>query len=104
MAPDATSPARGATGLENVDCLAAVDDLKTSSPKSETQEAIARLQREFISEALRIAAIKASHAADDLDICDDSAAERSIRIAIQSLKQAATAFRELDQLKQARVS
>jgi hypothetical protein len=45
-------------------------------------------------EALRVAAIKSSHAADDIGIGDDIAAERSISIAISHLREGASAFRE----------
>jgi hypothetical protein len=59
------------------------------------------LQREFITEALRIAAFKAWHAADDIELGDDASAERSIRIAIANLREAATAFRQLEALTSA---
>jgi len=65
------------------------------------QETIASLQREFVCEALRIAALKAWHAADDVEIGDDDCAERGIRIAIQNLREAAPGFRQLQELKAA---
>jgi hypothetical protein len=43
------------------------------------QEERLRLLREFISECLRIAALKAAHGADNLDIGDDYNTERDIR-------------------------
>lgn len=96
-----TRRAGGAAGPGNVD-LRAANDTRDNVPNPEkVQETIADLQRDFAAETLRIVALKASHAADDLDIGDDAAAERSIRIAIQNLREAATAFRELDRLKQA---
>jgi len=65
------------------------------------QEAIAGLQREFIMEALRISSTKAWHAADDLALGDDASAARGIRIAILNLREAATAFRQLEALTSA---
>lgn len=56
------------------------------------------MQRDFIAEALRIAAVKAVHAADDLALGDDASAERGIRIAILNLREAATGFRQLEAL------
>jgi hypothetical protein len=53
------------------------------------------LLRSFTAEALRIAAMKAAHAADDVEIGDDDGAERSIRIAIGHLKEGAAAFRKM---------
>ena len=63
---------------------------------SSKQAAIVGLQREFISECLRVAAVKASHAGDDILLGDDLAAERGIRIAIDNLREAASAFRQLE--------
>jgi hypothetical protein len=65
------------------------------------QQTIAALQREFVGEALRIAATKAAHAADDLAIGDDLSAERAIRISILNLREAAAAFRHLEALTSA---
>jgi hypothetical protein len=62
------------------------------------QAKIADLQREFIAEALRIASIKAWHAAADLELQDDASAERSIRIAVLNLREAAAGFRQLEAL------
>jgi hypothetical protein len=58
--------------------------------------AVADLKRNFTVEALRIVAVKASHAANDLEIGDDAAAERSIKIAISHLREGAAAFREME--------
>jgi hypothetical protein len=58
------------------------------------QAAIADLQCEFIAECLRIAAVKASHAADNILLADDLNAERDIRIAIENIREAARSFRE----------
>ena len=69
------------------------------TPKSlHVQETIAALQRAFIVEALHIASIKAAHAADDIQLSDDASAERSIRIAILNLREAATGYRQLEAL------
>ena len=46
-----------------------------------------RQSRPF-NEALRIAGIKALHAADDITLGDDGCAERGIPIAIQNLREA----------------
>jgi hypothetical protein len=59
------------------------------------QEAIAHLQRDFAAEALRVAAIKAAHAADDVLLSDDVGAEREIRMAISHLRAGSAAFREM---------
>jgi len=75
-------PAGGADGLGNVSCLVA-DSSENRNSRLHVQETIAALQRDFVAEALRIAALKAWHAADDLAIMDDDCAERGIRIAIK---------------------
>jgi hypothetical protein len=59
------------------------------------QATIVALQRDYIAEALRIAALKAAHAADDIEIGDDAVADRGITLAIQNLREAANAFRDL---------
>jgi hypothetical protein len=76
------------------------DGIQTTKPLH-VQAEIAALQREFVIEALRIASTKSSHAADDLCLRDDASAERAIRIAIQSLREAAAAFRQLEALTSA---
>ncbi|MGC2224977.1 MAG: hypothetical protein WA624_22750 [Methylocella sp.] len=77
-------------------------DIESSEKHVHVQEAIAALQRDFVAEALRIAGIKALHAADDITLGDDGCAERGIQIAIQNLREAATAFRQLQKLNDAR--
>jgi hypothetical protein len=79
-------------------CGAAFDDPQTTKLAPKKQAAIADLQREFIAECLRIAALKATHAADDIEIGDDACAGRSIRIAILNMREAATGFRQLEAL------
>lgn len=62
-----TRPAGGAAGLGNVD-LRAANDTRDNVPNPEKiQETIAHLKRDFAAETLQIAALKASHAADDQD-------------------------------------
>jgi hypothetical protein len=58
-------PAGGADGLGNVSCLVA-DGSENSNSRLHVQETIAALQRDFVAEALRIAALKAWHAAEIL--------------------------------------
>jgi hypothetical protein len=62
------------------------------------QAAIADLRRDFISECLRIAAVKCSHGADNICLRDDLNVERDIRLAIEYLREAAASFRALEQL------
>ena len=57
-----TRRAGGAAGLGNSPCLAA-DGSENIHSQSAPQEAIAALRRDFAAEALRVAAIKATHAA-----------------------------------------
>lgn len=99
--PDAKNPP-GATGGLNKESLLDGDEgsLDSKCP-SRTQQAIAGLQRDFAAEALRIAAVKASHAADNVGMGDDAVAEHDISIAIKYLREGATAFRELERLTEA---
>jgi len=93
------NPAAGdAAGLWNASLLGGFEAPELAPKSPHVQAAIASLQREFIAEALRIASVKAWHAADDLDLGDDACARRSIRIAIQNLREAATGFRQLEAL------
>ena len=50
----------------NVHSFGGCDNFENSPTPSHRQEAFAHLRRDFIAEALRVAAIKASHAADDI--------------------------------------
>jgi type II secretory pathway component HofQ len=72
----------------------AIDNQQTIKPSQKKQE-IAALRRDFIAEALRIAAVKAAHAADDIEIGDDIAVERGISLTITHLKAAAAEFRQM---------
>jgi len=104
MDPTNENPAApgAATGSGNIELRGSDRSPENSPDQSTKQEKIAALQREFIAEALRIVAFKASHAADDIEIGDDACAERSIRIAILNLREAATGFRQLEALEAAR--
>jgi hypothetical protein len=90
-----TRRAGGAAGLGNVDLRAANDVRDNVSNAKKVQEIIAHLQRDFAAEALRVVAIKAAHAADDVMLGDDHGAEREIRLAISHLRAGSAAFREL---------
>ena len=73
-----------------------VGDGSENKPGEHTaQEATAALQRDFIAEALRVASIKAAHAADDVLLGDDVGAEREIRQAFSHLRAGSSAFRKL---------
>jgi hypothetical protein len=87
---------KGAAHDRNVDCPKAITLTQNiTEKKPKIQEAIAALKRDFCGEALAIAAVKCSHAADDILLGDDPSAERGIRLAISHLRAAAAAFREL---------
>jgi hypothetical protein len=98
MDPTNETPPLGAAGLGN-DAFPGGKRASELAPKPlHVQETIASLQREFIAECLRIASLKAAHAADDIQLGDDASAERSIRIAVVNLRVAATGFRQLEAL------
>jgi hypothetical protein len=88
-------------GLLDINSVAG-SDVESSQKPVHVQEAIAALQLDFVAEALRITGIKALHAADDITLGDDGCAECGIPIAIQNLREAATAFRRLQKLNDAR--
>lgn len=96
MTPDARNPEVGASGSGG-DCSlpGGVNTPESSPGRSGKQRAITALRRDFVAEALRIAAVKAGHAADDIEIGDDIAVERGIAITIFHLKEAARTFREI---------
>ena len=87
-----TPPLVGAGLLDNYSL--AGNDIENTPAQFAAQAVCAALQRDFIAEALRVASIKAAHAADDIDIRDDDCAERGIRLAISHLRAAAATFRE----------
>ena len=64
-------------------------------PSPKKQETITALRRDFVAEALRVVAVKASHAADGVDLGDDIAVERGISIVISHVREAAATFREM---------
>jgi hypothetical protein len=72
-----------------------------SRPTPPAQAAILDLHREFIAECLRVAAVKASHGADNILLGDDLNAKRDIRISVENIREAAKAFRELRALNEA---
>lgn len=74
------------------------NEIVIAQKAARVSRAIALLQKEFIAEALRIVAIKASHAADDLELGDDICAARNLGIVVANVREAAKAFRELEQL------
>lgn len=84
----------GATGLRNSSCLAA-DSSENTHSQSAPREVIAALRWDFSAEALRVAAIKSAHAADNASLGDDGGAERDIRLVISHLRAGSAAFREL---------
>jgi hypothetical protein len=59
------------------------------------QAKLIALKREFVSECLRIAALKASHGADNVELGDDFNAERDLRIATKHIREATRSFREI---------
>jgi len=96
MSQKLETPPLVAAGLDD-DAFPGGNCIPSIAPNpSSKQAAIVGLQREFISECLRVAAVKASHAGDDILLGDDLAAERGIRIAIDNLREAASAFRQLE--------
>jgi len=99
IASNQKNPAAGvAAGFEETSLLGGFGAQTIPHKTPHVQHAIAALQRDFIAEALRIAAVKSWHAADDIEMGDDASGERGIRIAILNLREAATAFRQLEQL------
>jgi hypothetical protein len=99
IASNQKNPAAGvAAGFEETSLLGGFDAQTIPHKTLHVQHAIAALQRDFIVECLRIASLKSGHAADDIELGDDASAERGIRIAIQNLREAATGFRQLEEL------
>lgn len=96
MTLNATNPAAAAaaTGSRLSKCGEAFGNSE-STKDTTTKQAISALKRDFVAEALRVAAVKANHASDDVLIGDDLGAERGIRILISHVKEAAAIFREM---------
>jgi hypothetical protein len=81
-------PPRGsASGSPKTVCVAA-DSQNPTRPAANVQGAFALLQKEFISECLRIVVIKAAHAADNFELGDDLAAERDLRLVVEHVREA----------------
>jgi hypothetical protein len=95
-----TRPQGGAVGLGNNLSSLAADNRENSKKPDRIQEALDSLKCDFIAECLRIVALKASHGADNIEIGDRLTAERDIRLAVENLREAARAFRELGLLKE----
>jgi hypothetical protein len=95
-APESARPAPAGPGNEppKTSCLSA-DGCENKPGEHTAQEAIAALQRDFVAEALRVASIKAVHAADDVLLGDDAGAEREIRLAVSHLRVGSAAFRKM---------
>jgi hypothetical protein len=96
-------PGRAAGAMTGPDCslLGSENVPLNSRPTPPAQAAILDLHREFIAECLRVAAVKASHGADNILLGDDLNAERDIRISVENIREAAKAFRELRALNEA---
>jgi hypothetical protein len=91
-------------GPGNLSSIGFADVSENKLGEHAPQEAITALRRDFTAEALRVVAIKAAHAADDVLLGDDHGAEREIRLAISHLREGSAAFRELQDSISARVS
>jgi hypothetical protein len=88
-------PLPGQAGLANTSLLSGFDNREISPNPHEKQAAITALRRDFVAEALRVVAIKAAHAAEDIELGDDVCAERGLGIVIAHVKEAAKTFREM---------
>jgi hypothetical protein len=93
------APAIAGGDPQKSSCLAA-DRLEISKKPAHVQDTLDTLKCDFIAECLRIVALKASHGADNIEIGDRLNAERDIRLAVDNLREAAKAFRELGLLKE----
>jgi hypothetical protein len=68
---DVTKPLAGGRLAEaDNDAFLGNDGAENSPKAAHVSRAIAPFKREFIAEALRIASIKSSHAADDIELGD----------------------------------
>jgi hypothetical protein len=88
-----TPPLVGAGLLDNYSL--AGNDIENTPAQFAAQAVCAALQRDFVAEALRVASIKAVHAADDVLLGDDAGAEREIRLAVSHLRVGSAAFRKM---------
>jgi hypothetical protein len=64
-------------------------------PASPAAGAIYDLKKDFICECLRIAALKAQHCADNLELDDLLNCDRDLRLAISHLREASLTYRQL---------
>jgi hypothetical protein len=95
MAQKLETPPIGAAGLDD-DAFPGGNCISSIAPNPNSkQAAIVGLRRDFVAECLRIAALKINHAADNVELGDDLAAERDIQIALSHWREGTTAFREL---------
>ena len=67
------------------------------APSAAAAATIHSLKAEFVSECLRIAALKCQHAADNLDIQQILNVDRDMRLAAQHMREAIASYRELRQ-------
>jgi hypothetical protein len=88
-------PTLAGGGLQKASFPGGIDGPASKAIAANSQAAFMGLRREFACEALRIAAVKALHAADDIEIGDDYAAERELGVAVAHMRESAKAFREL---------
>ncbi len=95
------TPPLGAAGLGDSAFPGGNSNSDIARNPAAVQAAFVSLTREFIAECLRIASVKASHGADNIELGDDLNAARDIDIAIQNLREGAKAFRELQAIGRA---
>ncbi len=92
---ETAKPPSAKGGPKNSSSIGIADVPENKLREQTPQEAIGALRRDFVAEALRVVAIKAAQAADDVFLGDDHGAEREIRLAISHLRVGSAAFREL---------
>ena len=96
-----TPATRGAAGAsENVSLGNEHFQLDQGTPRNQVNSAAvaaarADLQREFVVEALRIASVLASHAADNAELGFDLVGEHELRAALAHFREGAKTYREL---------
>jgi hypothetical protein len=92
----------GEAGLANRSLLGGFDNREQTpnpeekqAPSAAVAGAIIDLQREFVVEALRIASVLASHAADNAELGFDLVGEYELRAALAHFREGAKTYREL---------
>lgn len=96
-----TPVAGGAAGAsENVSLGNEHFQLDQGAPRNQVNSAAvaaarADLQREFVIEALRIASVLASHAADNAELGFDLVGEHELRAALAHFREGSRVYREL---------